>query len=87
MATLDHLSELVRAAKPIPLTGQVRLDSSRTLELIGAARLEFPHAEEAFDLLEDLVNAGLPIPLCDEVRVDRRRLERALGAARSASEL
>lgn len=79
------LAELLANARPVPLTGQVRL-VRRDFEVCLAEERSWSdgsdRAREAADGLQELIDKAKPIPLTDQVRFDGRAAERLLAQLR-----
>ncbi|HEX8054372.1 MAG TPA: hypothetical protein VF517_15395 [Thermoleophilaceae bacterium] len=71
----DRLDTLVRKARPVPLTTQVRLDKGAVAKVVEELRGWGPVALlPAIDALDDLLHNAHPVPLTNEVRVERATL-------------
>jgi hypothetical protein len=82
---LDGLDALVRNAKPVPLTSQVRLQKRAFGEIAGELRECGPPAMlPALDALDDTLQNALPVPLTDEVRVEGAGLSEIIQQMRAA---
>lgn len=80
----EQLAVLIDQAKPVPLTGQIRIEAEGAFRLIDEARAEIPEAAPILERLRILIENGLPMPLTDYVRVERRGALALLEEARSA---
>ena len=86
---IASFEEQLRAAKPVPLTNQVRLDKNQmdtTLNEMrtGFSRAGLTRALPLVDKLGDQLENARPIPLTNEVRVDKEEVHDILDQVRAS---
>jgi len=86
---IASFEEQLRAAKPIPLTNQVRLDKNRMQTTVNEMRTAFSRAglTNALPLvnrLDEQVQGAKPVPLTDEVRLEKDKASGILDQLRAS---
>jgi len=94
LGALDSLDDLIRNARPVPLTDQVRFERkdiqaavSRLREAVAAERIrpgDSPGLLAALEELEQLIAGAPSIPLTSQIRCDREALSDHLDRMRSS---
>jgi hypothetical protein len=85
-AAIDAVDELVRQARIVPLTPQVRLEAPELHEALSRLRsltADLPSGAARVDELERLVEAAAPVPLTSQIRLDPRPFRRVLQRLRT----
>ena len=87
VAVLAEFDELVRKARGIPLTDQVRLDRLKVYGLLDRLRTALGHGPSEvsgmLEELDELVQHGRPIPLTNNIRVERSAIYDVLDRMRT----
>jgi hypothetical protein len=88
--SIASFEDLLRRAKPVPLTSQVRLDKdqmSATLNEMrtGFSRAGLTHMLPLVGRLDEMAENAKPIPLTNEVRVDKGEARDILDQMRASA--
>jgi hypothetical protein len=86
---IASLEEQIKAARPVPLTNQVRLDKNQMYATLDEMRTRlseagFSRALPLVDEMNDQIRNGKPVPLTDQVRVTQANLEKIVGEMRAS---
>jgi hypothetical protein len=82
------LAGLLANARPVPLTGDVRVER-KAFEVCLAEERSYSdgseRAQQAADELQKLIERAKPVPLTDQVRFDGRKARRLLAQLRGTN--
>ncbi len=85
---MQQLDQIVREARPVPLTTQVRVEKDAAYDVLDRMRAEAEREHAALlvplDELDDTIHNAKPVPLTSQVRIDRERVEELLDQMRTA---
>jgi hypothetical protein len=92
---MHQIDQTISAARPVPLTDQVRFDKDPIYDALDQMRSELDQdvragaifSQEllvAIDTFDDVIHNARPVPLTDEVRVKREELDATARTLREA---
>ncbi len=92
---MHQIDQTISAARPVPLTDQVRFDKDPMYDALDGMRAEVERDVQAgviytkdmlgaIDSFDDLIHNAPPVPLTDQVRAKRGELDAAAGRLRDA---
>ncbi len=84
---MQQLDQIIREARPVPLTREVRVEKDAVYDVLDRMRAEVgpEHGDLLIPLdeLDDTIHAAKPVPLTSWVRVDKQRVEELLDRMRA----